>query len=1070
MSLAVSDAALRQSKRLKQLRDKLDELFQLDRGDLDFGIYRIINLRREEVRGFLANDLLPQVRDALSQYQPADKAELQRQLDQAIAGALEHGIDPNQSPRVRDLRTKLAEAPDLGALEEAVYGHLHSFFSRYYKDGDFLSLRRYKEGVYAIPYEGEEVKLHWANHDQYYVKSAENLRTYAFRTGDGRRVRFELALAGTEQDNVKAPTGRERRFHLHVAAPIQERADEDVPTLTILFEYRPDDQDRKQEELSADAIATLHAREDIEGWRAALFAPAPTEANAGRTLLGKHLAEYTARWTFDYFIHKDLGGFLRRELDFYIKNEVLYLDDIDQATAPVAEQQLSAIRAIRRVAHKIIDFLMHIEDAQKVLWLKKKFVLETQWCITLDRIFAVRENAKSEKERAEIDGLLADIAGNNNQRKDWVKLFAIDRIADAPAGTVAYAVPLTVEFLCANPFLVLDTKWFPEETFPGFKDRLLGLFDDLDEQTDGLLVHGENFGALNLLLERYRNKIQSIYADPPYNTDAEPINYKNGYKSSSWISMLRDRVALSKLMLSQDGIACITIDDFQYKELAFLCSEIFSSGRVAATVPIRSNPSGRPTPTGFGQAHEYAIFLQNSDSAPVGKLTRSVEQSRRYKEQDEDGKAYMWELFRKRGSGSERHDRPTLFYPIYAKGESVRIPAMEWSSVKREWKILEEPDADEVVILPIDENGVERRWRGKPASVVDDPDRYLAKTGPGGINTVYYKYSPGQEIIPPTLWIDAKYSATEHGTAPLREMFREYNVFSYPKSVFAVEDCLQVSGMKNDNSYCLDFFGGSGTTGQVIINMNRKDGGSRKFVLVEVEKHFDYVLKPRICKAVYSSNWKGGVPLSSDGISHIIKYIRLESYEDTLDNLEVQRSPERQGLFDRQPAMREGYMLRYLLDTQRGDIAGSPSLLNIDAFAEPFRHTLRITRDDETRELAVDLPETFNYLLGLKVTARQRVRGVLSIFGTLPDGGKVLILWRSLSEVSNADLDEWFRRSHYSTLDLEFHTIWVNGDNNLENLRRPGIAEGGQEDNGALWKVRLIERDFKRLMFDTRSL
>ena len=112
----------------------------------------------------------------------------------------------------------------------------------------------------------------------------------------------------------------------------------------------------------------------------------PSGEKAEYTRLEAHLRRYTARNTFDYFIHKDLGGFLRRELDFYIKNEVMHLDDVENETAPRVEQYLSKIKVIRRIAGKIIDFLAQLEDFQKKLWLKKKFVVETNYCITLDRI------------------------------------------------------------------------------------------------------------------------------------------------------------------------------------------------------------------------------------------------------------------------------------------------------------------------------------------------------------------------------------------------------------------------------------------------------------------------------------------------------------------------------------------------------------------------------------------------------------------------------------------------------------------------------------------------------------
>jgi adenine-specific DNA-methyltransferase len=153
-----------------------------------------MNARRDEINQFLESDLLPQVREAFGEYKSSDKAEIQKELDKVVEGVKTAGMDPEQAPKVKELRARLAEeAVDVTALENEVYDHLYSFFSRYYDEGDFISLRRYKEGVYAIPYEGEEVKLHWANHDQYYIKTTEHFRDYAFKTPSGHRVHFKIA-------------------------------------------------------------------------------------------------------------------------------------------------------------------------------------------------------------------------------------------------------------------------------------------------------------------------------------------------------------------------------------------------------------------------------------------------------------------------------------------------------------------------------------------------------------------------------------------------------------------------------------------------------------------------------------------------------------------------------------------------------------------------------------------------------------------------------------------------------------------------------------------------------------
>lgn len=263
--------------------------------------------------------------------------------------------------------------------------------------------------------------------------------------------------------------------------------------------------------------------------------------------------------------------------------------------------------------------------------------------------------------------------------------------------------------------------------------------------------------------------------------------------------------------------------------------------------------------------------------------------------------------------------------------------------------------------------------------------------------------------------------------------------------------------------------------------------------------YFDKVLIPRLNKSIYSATWKDGKPTTrNSGISQCFKYIRLESYEDTLNNLELKRTPEQQTFLDLAESkgpdkLKEDYTLRYLLDIES---RGSPSLLSIDRFVDPTAYKLKVKKpgSDESSEVSVDLIETFNYLIGLKVShisephvltadfardGEKRLniaRGSLrpkadgkwwfrNVTGTLLDGRRVLVIWRKRPggetteglEQDNLVLDEWFKsKQGYSTRDSEFDLIYVNGTNNLENLKTPD----------ELWKVRLIEEDFFRLMFE----
>ena len=163
-------------------------MFQLDRGDLDFGLYRIMNLKAREIEDFLENDLLPQVQTVLSGNAAAQLAKLEEQLLKVRTDARNLGVDPEDTPKFKEVQQLLAEARADVAAEADVYNHLANFFARYYNEGDFMSLRRYSGGgqsSYLIPYDGEEVKLHWANADQYYIKTTENYASYAFTVGSG---------------------------------------------------------------------------------------------------------------------------------------------------------------------------------------------------------------------------------------------------------------------------------------------------------------------------------------------------------------------------------------------------------------------------------------------------------------------------------------------------------------------------------------------------------------------------------------------------------------------------------------------------------------------------------------------------------------------------------------------------------------------------------------------------------------------------------------------------------------------------------------------------------------------
>lgn len=1033
----------------KKLMDKLTEMFQFDQADLDFGIYRIMNYKRDEIRRFLENDLMSQISEKLAVLaRSSNKAELEKiekDIKNAQAMDLDEETKAGMIEKLQEKKAAYTVNADIAAVEADIYSHLTEFFSRYYDEGDFISQRRYKDGVYAIPYEGEEVKLHWANADQYYIKTSEYFKDYTFKTPYGQTVHFKIKEAETEKDNNKS--NEKRFFQLHQETPFALENGE----LIISFEYKAGDK-KKQADYNAAVIAefTKASAQYLD------FAGLLTVSD-GKSLLERQLNRYTARNTFDYFIHKDLGKFLNRELDFYIKNEVIFLDDIDEQDERKTKEYLLKAKIIRGIGKKIISFLAQIEDFQKMLWLKKKFVVETNYCLTLDRV---------------PKKLYPQIIANKEQVEEWVRLFAIDQIEPGQPNLVeapkaGFTDPLTIEFLEQNPYLVLDTAFFPAE----FKEELVDSIDNLDENLDGLLIHSENFQALNLLQERYADSIDFIHIDPPYNTDTSGFLYKNNYRHSSWMSMMFDRLNLSVTIMSDNASFACHIDENEYERLwnVFEKSSLLNVGTV---VWDKRNPMTGGT--GLATQHEYVIWrskntvtlrLNNDNVQNMVDYVREL--ISKYGEVNEDvRKEYTnWINQNPNLTGGEK-----AYRYIDDEGriyQSVSLRAPEPRTDPKFFQPLIHPITKKPCAIP--PNGFSRT----PETLQD-----MIKKG----EILFGKDETTQPRQKMFLSIDTKRQMTSviqngmKGKADTDKLGVEFP-YCHPVSFYEI----LVGATTDKISTILDYFAGSGTTAHAVINLNRDYNGKRKYILVEMGEYFDTVTKPRVQKVIYSEDWRDGKPVSRKGISHAFKYIRLESYEDTLNNIEIDEGTLK---FLTNPAVKEQYMLHYLLPNETRD---SVSLLNIDRLEHPFDYAMNITRRQESRVTAIDLVETFNYLIGLKVersfarqgfdaefttgehgavTARLKSGSTYRfkmVEGTTLSGDRVLVIWRDLTGdkiKDNAVLDAFFQRKKISTTDFEYKKIYVNGDNNLPNLRT-------DEEN---WKVVLIEEEMKKRMFSVENI
>jgi adenine-specific DNA-methyltransferase len=966
-------------------RKKLQEIFMMDHAELDFGIYRIMNHKRNQINDFLDNQLLPQVEQTLKEYVKTDDS-LQQELTKAIEGCKNLGIDPDTNPKVQQLRQQIAQSSTgIDDLQNTVFSRLTQFFSRYYEGGDFVSQRRYKTGgnsAYAIPYNGEEVKLYWANYDQYYIKTSEYFKNYTFKLRDGRRIFFVLVDASTEQNNNKSTEGMERRFDVlrnEEGLPVFEEMDDEFH---ISFTYELMMKPPKQEIFNKNAFEALSVMIP-KSWQDLLVKENVTDKVV---LLEKHIKAYTDKNSFDYFIHKDLGGFLSRELDFYIKNEVFVIADLDAAKL---QSQLAVVKAIERVGQKIIDFLAQLENFQKRLWLIKKFVVQSDYCITLDRV--------PEK-------YYPEICANDEQRKEWVRLFAIDEIK-GDMMTEAYCEPLTIEFLKQNPLLVLDTKFFSLQ----FKHKLLADIEGLDEQTNGLLIKSENLQAINLLTRTFSSNVRGCYIDPPFNLgENADYLYRVDYKDSTWLTLLYDRVLGIKKLLMDDGSIFVRCSHDGNMILRQLLNQTYGQDNYRNEIVLRrAEETKGDLNKQFGTIKSITVNYDNLywySKYPNSRFSKII------KPISAEKSDAHWHSFWK------ALDRPTMRYEILGIDLSNHYGQWMWEKNRafaavKNYEIYQEQFEPKGISL-------EDYWvqTGKSLEFVKrDGDK---------IGSIKYWIPPRTETMADTNWLDIKGYANKWG-------FKTENSEGVLKRV--------IDSLSEKDDYIIDCFLGSGTTAAVALKLQRK------FIGIDMGDHISKIAYPRL-KYVLNGEKSGISNSCTYRGGGCFKYIRLEQYEDTLNNLEVN---DGFGKPDN-----ESYVLRYMLDTETRD-----SLINTKDFVRPFDYTIKTTRDNELVDTPVDLVDTFNYLIGLHVDSIHwhKDDNICVVEGTTHiEKEHALVIWRNQDVIKNDDLNDFFRKQDYSTLDREFDVIYVNGDNTLPNLK-------SDEEH---WKVRLIEQELMKRMFE----
>jgi adenine-specific DNA-methyltransferase len=885
-----------------------DDILQLDLAELDFGIYRILNYRRKEIDSFLEGELPQQIDAALA----------------ALPGT------PTEDERGR------------------IFHHLYTFFARYYDDGDFVTRpRRGRKAAYSVPYNGQDVHFWWATKGSHYVKSGERFQSYVWQDGS-RRIRIEVAQADVEKDNVKGA----KRYYIPDSI---ETADGE---LRVKLAFRPLDKNevkrfetrRSADDEDDDGSVTVEGRNAQERilntWMDGA-GPRKVKIPAGvdKPLLKKHLMRYVAGQTRDFFVYPQLGEFLDGELDYYLKNE--FLEMWDRADGEALARERGKLTVVRDVGKAIVAFLAAIEDVQAQLFEKRKCVLASDWLV---RVSALPKDKAAHT-------LVNEACTNAAQVNEWLVW-----LGEQPLKGRAVANPAKrgKDILAEYPHLCLHTRHFDES----FKYRLLALFDDIEAATGGTLIHSENYAALRTLEYAFGRRAKCIYIDPPYNTPASRIAYKNDFEQASWLALMHERVVAGQRLIEPESPQVIAIDDF---ELVNLCAQIDSTlqeNQERNIVVVNHHPQGAGG-NNVSRTHEYAVLISGKERAFHGKLKSETGEQR---------------PFMRSGTGQNnfRRWREKSFYALLVKRSTREVIGVENPPSLGSKYPTGDASTGIARVYPLGADGAERVWRNSYLT-----GRRLAQEGKLSASENLTIYSTvendGKRGAIASNWVDKRFNAGTQGTNLLADLFGDASMFTYPKSVWTVYDFVDSMMWPDDGATVLDYFAGSGTTGHAVININRDDGGTRRFVLVEQGEYFDTVLLPRIAKVIACPEWKNGQPKAGVAMAGddehwstrspaLVQVLRLERYEDSLDALELpsEAAARRAG----QMSFASDSLLRYVHEAA----AGKPSVtLNHAGLARPFEYRIPQSQNGAPALACVDLAVTALLLLGLHLV---RVREV----------------------------------------------------------------------------------------------
>ncbi|WP_297600491.1 MULTISPECIES: site-specific DNA-methyltransferase [Helicobacter] len=685
-----------------------------------------------------------------------------------------------------------------------IYNKLFTFFDSYLNESGtpfFNDTPAYKN-IYAKVYSNsKDTSLFYKTQNLYYVKSdtlyqsltlSDDKQSYAVlfdaseykQNADNTKNKIIFKFAGVESINVEI--NDEDKAQILIKVSNQKDL---FPNLNNVFKQNSNEfseeflKDLKQNAIIKDSKIKINEEE-----------------------LKKIFRSYKKQSEIDFFIHKNATAFLKEQFDLWMFG-YLYKESAIQEWNP---EIIAHLQCIKNIAYEVIKLIGDFENELKAVWLKPKFAKKVEYVFSIDKL-----NLNL------IDSIIND-KGFEPQIKEWQELNLIDE-------------DFKKEDLLSNDkyrYLPLDTKHFSKAT----KYKFLSSFEDLESVLNGELIKADNFQALNSLMPKYQGKVDLIYIDPPYNTGNDGFIYADNFNHASWLSLINNRLELSKELLNNKGSMFISIDDKEQARLKLICDEVFGEENFVSNVIWRKRAGGGNDSRHIANEQEYLCFYaKNAETLITNGIARpSVA---KYKQDD---KGYYTE---KPLNDTALQDSVGLHYDI-------KLP---------NGKTL---------------NGNEHQWKMSESTFLARLERneIIFKSN----DKVYYKHyiDINSNLIPASIWYDLVLNAD--ATQEIKSLFKD-KAFDTPKPEKLLKRILEIAS--KDSSIVLDFFAGSGTTLAVAQKLKRKWLG------IEMGEHFYNVVIPRLKKVI--AGFASGISKECDYKGGgAFRYYELESYEEALSHCE----------------------------------------------------------------------------------------------------------------------------------------------------------------------------------------